>query len=145
MSFEKLLIGPFNEIISMDGMPDRGALSDNILPILKGGGMVIKNGIIQQVGKFENLMVDFEGEVIHLQKDAIALPGYIDCHTHIAYKGSRANDFALRNAGQTYLEIAEAGGGIWSTVEATRKASLESLIISIQTRAEKLLKQGLPP
>src|SRR5690606_18163285 len=74
---------------------------------------------------------------------SVCLPSYIDCHTHIAFGGNRANDFALRNAGASYLEIAEAGGGIWSTVQHTRHASVEELTTSIVQRALDLLRQGI--
>jgi imidazolonepropionase len=71
------------------------------------------------------------------------MPGFIDCHTHIAFGGSRANDFAMRNAGSSYLEIAEAGGGIWSTVQHTRACSQEELKELTLKRVDALLRQGI--
>ena len=53
--------------------------------------------------------------------EQIAMPAFTDCHTHICFAGNRANDFSMRNAGKTYLEIAESGGGIWSSVKHTVK------------------------
>ena len=67
----------------------------------------------------------------------------IDVHTHICWAGTRANDYALRLAGKTYLEIAEAGGGIWSTVMKTRETSVEELAELTFERAEKLYRQGI--
>ena len=58
--------------------------------------------------------------------------GLIDAHTHICFGGSRAKDYALRNSGKTYLEIAKAGGGIWDTVTETRKATTSSLIEGVK-------------
>ena len=71
------------------------------------------------------------------------LPGLVDCHTHLCWAGSRAGDFALRNAGATYLQMAEAGGGIRSTMRATRAASDEELARLLDVRLEALRGQGI--
>lgn len=71
------------------------------------------------------------------------LPGFIDCHTHLVYAGSRANEFELRLNGATYQEIAAAGGGIKSTVAATRAASHEELFVLGKNRLNSLLSQGV--
>jgi imidazolonepropionase len=70
-------------------------------------------------------------------------PGLIDCHTHIVYGGDRANEFELRLKGATYEEIAKAGGGIVSTVKATRAASEDELVASAAKRVAPLLKEGV--
>src|SRR5688572_26175655 len=70
-------------------------------------------------------------------------PGLIDCHTHIVYGGDRANEFELRLKGATYEEIAKAGGGIVSTVKATRAASEEELVASAAKRVAPLLNEGV--
>ena len=72
----------------------------------------------------------------------VCLPGIIDSHTHICYGGSRARDYAMRNAGKTYLEIAKEGGGIWDTVTKTRASSSEELVKGIRKRANRHLKYG---
>ncbi len=71
------------------------------------------------------------------------LPGFIDCHTHLVYAGSRANEFELRLNGATYQQIAESGGGIKSTVAATRAASHEELFVLGKNRLNALLAQGV--
>ena len=71
------------------------------------------------------------------------MPAFIDAHTHICFGGNRANDFAMRNAGKTYLEIAEAGGGIWSSVQHTRQASEEELLKTLLERIESLVALGI--
>ncbi len=72
-----------------------------------------------------------------------ALPGFIDCHTHLVYGGNRANEFEKRLQGVSYAEIAQQGGGIKSTVAATRAATDEQLLASALSRAEKLVAEGV--
>ena len=70
-------------------------------------------------------------------------PGLIDCHTHLIHAGNRAREFEMRLAGASYEEIAKAGGGIVSTVEATRAASEEDLIAAALPRLDALIAEGL--
>lgn len=70
-------------------------------------------------------------------------PGLIDCHTHLVYAGSRAREFELRLEGASYEDIARAGGGIFSTVEATRSASEDALLSSALGRLDRLLVEGV--
>ncbi len=70
-------------------------------------------------------------------------PGLIDCHTHLVYGGNRAHEFEQRLAGVSYEEIARAGGGIVSTVAATRKASVDDLVASALPRLDALLAEGV--
>jgi imidazolonepropionase len=71
------------------------------------------------------------------------LPGFIDCHTHLVYAGNRANEFEMRLNGASYQDIAAAGGGIKSTVAATRAASHEELFVLGKNRLNALLAQGV--
>jgi imidazolonepropionase len=73
----------------------------------------------------------------------LATPGLIDCHTHLIYAGSRAGEFEARSAGATYEEIARAGGGIVSTMTATRQASEEDLVASALPRLDALIGEGV--
>jgi len=73
----------------------------------------------------------------------LVTPGLVDCHTHLVYGGQRANEFEQRLAGATYEEIARAGGGIRSTVAATRAASDEALFASARERALALMAEGV--
>ena len=70
------------------------------------------------------------------------VPGFVDAHTHLPWAGSRENEFAMRLAGKTYLEIAAAGGGILSTVETTRAAGEEELVRSTSARLDRMLRHG---
>ena len=73
----------------------------------------------------------------------VGLPGLVDCHTHSVWAGSRADEFARRLAGAKYEDIAKAGGGILSTVENTRKASLEELISNCRGRVANMTRRGV--
>jgi imidazolonepropionase len=70
-------------------------------------------------------------------------PGLVDCHTHIVYGGNRAHEFELRLAGATYDEISRAGGGIVSTMRATREASEDALLAAAKKRVEALMREGV--
>ena len=70
-------------------------------------------------------------------------PGLVDCHTHIVYGGNRAHEFELRLAGASYEEIARAGGGIVSTMRATRAATEEALVASALPRVDALIAEGV--
>lgn len=138
------LIGPFKQLIPMTGLPLKGALIDAQLRILEDAGMIIEGEHIKEIGSFQELKLKFQSiEIQELQGDHTCLPGFVDAHTHICFGGSRANDYAMRNAGKTYLEIAKAGGGIWDTVTQTRKASKEELIKNTTKLANRHLKNGV--
>lgn len=138
------LAGPFTQLLTMDNLPFRGKISDEQLEIIPNGGILHKDGRILKTGNFEKLRKENpEAEVQFFEGENICLPGMIDVHTHICWAGSRARDYAMRLAGKTYLEIAEAGGGIWDTVQKTREASLEELAKLTLDRAEKLYEQGV--
>ena len=138
------LIGPFTQLLTMDNLPERGKLSDEQLEIIPDAGILHQDGRILAVGNFEQLHRENpDAKIEFFEGDFVCLPGMIDVHTHICWAGSRANDYAMRLAGKTYLEIAEAGGGIWSTVMKTREASVEELAELTFERAEKLYQQGV--
>ncbi len=139
-----ILTGPFKQLLTMDKLPEKGHLSDEQMEIIPDGGIVHHNGKIVAVGNFEQLKVLFSDANIELlEGDFVGLPGMIDVHTHICWAGSRATDYDMRLAGKSYLEIAESGGGIWSTVQKTREASIAELAELTTQRAQKLLEQGV--
>lgn len=141
---KRKLIGPFTQLLTMRDLPLKGALSDKQMEIITHAALYIENEYIVEVGDYQQLKDKHQdAEYIELSGDNVCLPAYIDCHTHIAFAGNRANDFALRNAGSSYLEIANAGGGIWSTVQHTRFCSEEHLIELTKRRAKALLQQGI--
>jgi len=143
MAVEKL-IGPFKQLLTLRGLALKGTLKDDELEIISRAGIYIVNGKVKSVGNFDALKAEQpQAEITEITYDSVCLPSFIDCHTHIAFGGNRANDFAMRNAGSSYLEIAEAGGGIWSTVKHTRDCSIEDLIQLTINRTEALLAQGI--
>ena len=145
MEKELKLIGPFRQLLTMDHISLKGAIKDAELQIIDHAGILIEGEIIQEIGDFDLLCQQWQerATIIHLEGDQVALPGFVDCHTHISYAGQRANDFALRNAGSSYLEIAESGGGIWSTVSHTRASTEDELVQLTIDRANFLLRQGI--
>lgn len=139
------LIGPFSQLLTMDNIPLKGAVRDAKLQVIEQAGILIEGEFVQEVGDFDFLYQKWQDKavLVRLEGDQVALPGFVDCHTHICYAGQRANDFALRNGGSSYLEIAEAGGGIWSTVTHTRACTEEDLKQLTVDRALFLLAQGV--
>lgn len=139
------LIGPFKQLLTLDGMPLRGKLGDEEIEIFENGGIVIGDDErIAAVGNFENLKKEFSNAFLEeITETTVAMPAFVDSHTHICFGGNRANDFAMRNGGKSYLEIAESGGGIWSSVQHTRRASEEELLDLLLERIEYLLSIGI--
>ena len=125
-----LLIGPFTQLLPMRNLPLKGALKDEQLTIIQNGGILVSEGKILKIGVFNELKSD-DVDIHHIEGNHVCLPGFVDSHTHICFGGTRARDYAYRNAGKTYLEIAKAGGGIWDTVTQTRKASQQELVEGI--------------
>jgi imidazolonepropionase len=113
--------------------------------LVKAGQPVIDNGMIAaRDGRivYAGPAADFTGEIIDLQ-GRLVTPGLIDCHTHLVFAGNRANEFRLRLDGASYEDIARAGGGILSTVTATRMASEDDLIASALPRLDALIASGV--
>lgn len=140
-----ILYGPFIELITMHGLPLHGALNDEELPIIENGGIVVEEGVVVDVGDYDELSQKHHLATRHLNEKSLltVTPAFVDCHTHICWAGDRSQDYALRVAGKSYLEIAKAGGGIMETVLATRSASQPELVDLILKRAGKLLRQGI--
>ncbi|SIP97331.1 imidazolonepropionase [Chryseobacterium sp. RU37D] len=138
------LIGPFKQVVTLANLPLRGKLSDEQLEIIADGGILINENKIQKIGNFETLKSENQNiEIEAIEEEQIVLPAFVDSHTHICFGGNRANDFAMRNAGKTYLEIAENGGGIWSSVQHTRNASEEELLKTLLERINFLISLGI--
>ncbi|MGL6037661.1 MAG: imidazolonepropionase, partial [Soonwooa sp.] len=138
------IIGPFKQIVTLDKLPLRGKINDESLEIQVNAAVLVDGEKIITIGDFEELKANNPNASIDLiDTEQVLLPALVDAHTHICFGGNRANDFAMRNAGKTYLEIAEAGGGIWSSVKHTREASEEELLKATLERIHYLLSLGI--
>lgn len=116
------------------------------LGIIPNGAVAIKGEKIFWIGTTDQLPKELslrkEGKEVDAQ-GKVVLPGLIDSHTHLVFAGSRENEFEMRTQGLSYLEIAERGGGILSTVQATRKASFEELFLLGKKRLNRWLSMGV--
>ena len=140
----KKLIGPFTQVLTLAGLSMKGALSDDDLQIIPQGGVLVENGLILAVDDFEILRKANPSTTIEeITGDHVLLPGFVDCHTHICFAGSRAKDYAMRIQGKSYLEIAKAGGGIWDSVTQTRAADEDLLEKLLLQRVERHLSEGV--
>ncbi|MCH6199957.1 imidazolonepropionase [Aquiflexum sp. LQ15W] len=140
------LIGPIRQLLTMRGLEAKGPLQDSQLEIITEAGIFLKDEKIHEIGSYWEIYPEAQSigaKMETLQGDFVALPGFVDCHTHICFAGSRAKDFAMRNTGKSYLEIANSGGGIWDTVTQTRKAALEQLVKLTVKRANRHLTDGV--
>lgn len=139
-------LGPFKQALPLVGLPLKGTIDEEVLQPIPDAGILVKNGWISEAGDYKALLPKAEKlKASHqpILQDLVLLPGFVDCHTHICFAGSRASDYALRNAGKSYLDIAKAGGGIWHTVTETRDAGFESLEFTLTKRAENHLQNGI--
>ena len=111
--------------------------------IIANGGMFVRDGIIEQVGRRDEieLLIDKETEIVDAL-GRVVVPGFIDAHTHPVFAGTRVDEFEERSKGATYEEIAARGGGIQSTVNATRAMYEEVLAYKSWTYADWFLRSG---
>ncbi|UUO23292.1 imidazolonepropionase [Colwellia sp. M166] len=116
----------------------------NSYGVIENGALAIANGKIVWLGAMDQLPA-FDNETVNVidGKGAWLTPGLVDCHTHLVFGGNRANEFEMRLEGKSYQEIANAGGGIVSTVTATRAASESELFASAFKRLAALHQQGV--
>lgn len=133
--------------ISQIASPKQGVLRGpelRSLKVIQEGAIYISDGIIQAAGPLHEVLqrVDGHPDILDAEGKA-AVPGFVDSHSHLVFGGNRADEFAMRSAGMSYEEIAREGGGIASTVEATRKASKEELKDLARDRLQKALRQGI--
>src|SRR5438477_12441779 len=112
------------------------------LAIIRDGGMLIRDGKIDIVGASKEIEKNTRDAEVIDAGGKVVLPGFVDAHTHLVFAGNRLDDFERRARGETYEQLAKAGGGIWSTVEKTRAASEDELFRLAKTRVDWFLKCG---
>jgi imidazolonepropionase len=112
---------------------------------LKDGALATSDGKIAWIGERKTLPRDVESRALEVcdAQGGWITPGLVDCHTHLVYGGNRASEFELRLHGVSYEEIAKQGGGIWSTVSATRAASEDDLFRQSAPRLVSLMSEGV--
>jgi imidazolonepropionase len=104
--------------------------------------MFIRDGKIERVGPSDEIEKNAgDAEVVDADS-RVVMPGFVDAHTHLVFAGNRLDDFERRARGETYEQIAKAGGGIWSTVEKTRAASEADLLAQAKQHANWFLRCG---
>jgi imidazolonepropionase len=112
------------------------------LGIIREGGMLIVDGRIDTIGTSDEIEKKARGAETIDVGGRVVLPGFVDAHTHLVFAGDRLDDFERRARGETYQQIARAGGGIWSTVQKTRAASSKQLFASAKRHADWFLRCG---
>jgi len=142
-----LLVTHIGQLATLSGSsrsPKRGAEMMDI-GLIHDAAVAIKDGKIAAVGKTSEVMSEVKTtpRLPEIQfPGRFAMPGFVDSHTHLIFAGSREADFAMKLAGKTYMEILKAGGGILSTLRATRAASLKELTSIAFSHADEMLNAG---
>lgn len=136
-----MLIHSASQLLTLAGGPQRGRDLGQ-LGIIPNGAALIRNGIIEAVGKSDELRAAYPDEPDFDALDRVVMPGFVDPHTHVIWAGDRAAEFEMKLQGKSYLEILAAGGGILSTVRATRSASLNSLLDQTRLRLWTMFEHG---
>src|SRR5947208_14937697 len=112
------------------------------LAIIRDGGMLVRDGTIESVGPSDEMEKNVgDAEIVDACGRSV-MPGFVDAHRHLVFAGNRLDDFERRARGETYQQIARAGGGIWSTVEKTRAASNAELLAQAKKHADWFLHCG---
>lgn len=133
-----MLINNIGRLVTM--VPGEGR--EGVLGVIENAAVRIGRGRISWVGSQGDIPAVEGDEGVIDAKGGVVLPGLVDCHTHIVHAGTRQHEFNLRSQGKSYREIAAAGGGIMSTVRATRGASFEDLYRSASERIGEATRRG---
>ena len=139
-----LLIKEANELLTLRGNSEKPVTKGDMhsLSILESGAIAIQDGVIEAVGRTDNVEQRFKSEQVVNASGKLVMPGFIDPHTHLVFAGAREDEFELRLQGSSYLEILAKGGGILKTVTETRKASKEQLVNKAKRTLDIMLSHG---
>jgi imidazolonepropionase len=132
-----------SQLVTLSG-PKRPRVGTELsaLEIIRDGGMLIRDGKIERVGPSAEIEKNVGDAEVVDAGGRVVMPGFVDAHTHLIFAGNRLDDFERRVRGDTYEQIAKAGGGIWSTVAKTRAASELDLLTQAKKHANWLLRCG---
>lgn len=136
-----MLIHHASQLITLQGGPQRG-IDLGRLGLIENGAVLVRGETIAAIGNSDDMIRRYPDEPCLDAGGRVVMPGFVDPHTHLVWVGDRAAEFEMRLEGRTYLDILAAGGGILSTVRATRAASLEKIKSETRERAEMILKLG---
>ncbi len=123
------------------GKPKRGEQMRDV-GIIVDGALAVRDGRILAVGGTRDITAQYRAERIIDASGKAVIPGLVDCHTHTVYAGNRLDEFEMRIQGRSYMEIMAAGGGIMSTVRATRAMPFETLYAESRARLDTMLRLG---
>lgn len=136
-----MLIHSASQLLTLSGGPQRGKMLGT-LNIIENGAILFRDEKIIAIGKTDELKHAYPDEPTFDAGGCVVMPGFVDPHTHIVWAGDRANEFELKMSGVPYLDILAAGGGILSTVKATRTASIETLMAQTRPRLIRMFRNG---
>jgi imidazolonepropionase len=136
-----MLIHSASQLLTLSGGPQRGHELGR-LGLIEDGAVLLRDGKIAATGKSAQLLAAYPDEERLDAAGCAVLPGFVDPHTHLPWAGDRAAEFERKMAGAKYLDILAAGGGILSTVRATRAASVEQIVAETRRRARSLFAHG---
>jgi imidazolonepropionase len=136
-----MLLHSASQLLTLSGGPQRGQTLGR-LGILDDGAVLIQGEKILAVGSSAELLAAHPTEPRLDATGCVVMPGLVDPHTHLLWAGDRAAEFEMKMAGAKYMEILAAGGGIISTVQSTRAASLEALMDETRPRLARMFAHG---
>ena len=136
-----MLIHSASQLLTLAGGPQRGKALGT-LGIIENGAVLVQDERIVVVGSTEELRAVYPDEPTLDAGHCVLMPGFVDPHTHLIWAGDRADEFETKMSGTPYLDILAAGGGILSTVKATRTASMETLLAQTRPRLLRMFAHG---
>ncbi len=131
-----LVVANIGELVT--NHPARG----DVLGTMTDASVVIRDGRVEWVGAGDDMPAEHQLLPVFDARGNAVIPGFVDAHTHAVFAGDRSHEHAMRLAGASYAEIQDAGGGIYSTVRATRAASKRELVMATHDRLERMIKGG---
>lgn len=145
MNKKNIIIKNAAEVVTCSGFKAKKGSEMKELGVIANGAVVIKDGIIVAVGKTEEILKDYDSSefsVIDATGKCVT-PGFVDSHTHFVFGGYRADEYSWRLEGMPYMEIMNRGGGIITSVQGTRDASLEELVKLGRKRLDSMMGFGV--